>query len=211
MEQRTDEWYQARLGKLTASRFNDIVKLDGTLKTGETPKNYMDEKIYELLNDKPINIEANKAMQWGTDTEDEARLAYEDSTFEIVQEVGFVVHPTYDFIGCSSDGLVGGNGGIEIKCPYNPTNHIRTIIDNECPSRYKAQVQGNIWINQLEWMDFVSFDPRMAQEERQIKIIRCYLDTKYVGNLEVSLSSFWEQTLYKLSQIPGSPYQLGTE
>ena len=207
MEQRSNEWFQARLGKLTASRFDDIVKLDGTLRTGERPLNYMNEKIYELLNNKPFEIESNMAMQWGTDTEQEARLAYEYETFETVEEVGFVTHQGYGYIGCSSDGLVGEDGGIEIKCPYNSGNHISTLVNDKMPNRYKAQVQGNIFINELKWMDYVSYDPRMEKETMKIKIIRYERDDSYLRNLVHSLREFWHDLHQKLSNMGITEYE----
>ena len=92
MEQRTDEWFQARLGKVTASRIGDVM---ARTKTGysATRANYMAQLVVERLTNRKEESYTNAAMQWGTDTEPLARSAYEVAKDVLVQEVGFIDHP----------------------------------------------------------------------------------------------------------------------
>jgi hypothetical protein len=125
LEQRTDEWFSQRAGKVTASKIADVMA-----KTkagyGATRGNYLAEKVTERLTGLPYgNDFTNAAMQWGTDTEPQARSMYELHTGESVCETGFHDHPTISNSGASPDGLVGEYGLVEIKCP-NTKTHIET-------------------------------------------------------------------------------------
>lgn len=211
MEQGSHEWIvarlgkiTARLGKITASRFNDIVKIDGTLRTGDTPNSYMNEKIVEIMNHQSKNIVTSTAIEWSTDNESDARKLYEELTFSSVREVGFFTHSEMHYVGCYPDGLINGNGGIKIDCPYNSEDHVNTISNKKVPSQYIAQIQGNIWINDLDWVDFVSYDPRMIDDAYKIYIIRCRRDYGYIDNLISSLGEFWKKLQEKIEQL--EPY-----
>ncbi len=132
MEQRTEEWFAARLGKVTASRVADVL---AKIKSGESAsrKNYKMELVVQRLTGKAGESFTNAAMEWGTEQEPFARMAYEAHTGTFVKEEGFVDHPTIEGFGCSPDGIVG-EGLIEIKCP-NTANHIETILET-----YSSQV-----------------------------------------------------------------------
>ena len=114
MEQRTPEWYAARLGKVTASRVADVL---AKTKTGVSAsrENYLSDLVVERLTNQPTETFFNDAMQWGVDTEPQARMAYEAYKSCLVDECGFLNHGSIDFFGCSPDGLVD-DGLIEIKC-----------------------------------------------------------------------------------------------
>jgi len=105
MEQRSPEWFAARLGKVTASRIADVM---ATTKSGYGAgrANYMAELICERMTGKRQEGYTNAAMQWGTDQEPFARAAYEFLTDRTVSEVGFIDHPTIPMSGASPDGLV---------------------------------------------------------------------------------------------------------
>ena len=92
IEQGTDEWFAIRCGKVTASRVADVI---ATTKTGYSASraNYEAQLICEILTGKPAESFSNAAMQWGTETEPLARAQYELKTGEMVNQVGFVVHP----------------------------------------------------------------------------------------------------------------------
>ena len=116
IEQGTPEWHQLRLGKVTASRVADIL---ATTRTGPSAsrQNYL---IELALQRSTGNIEpsyTNAAMEWGTQTEPQARVAYEVETGNFVDQVAFIDHTTIANFGCSPDGLIGDDGLIEIKCP----------------------------------------------------------------------------------------------
>ena len=120
MEQRSEEWFQQRLGKVTASRISDVI---AKTKTGVSTSrhNYLIQLVSERLTGKKAETYINQAMQDGIDREDEARTLYE-LKFGKVNEVGFFEHPTILMSGASPDGaLVNDNGGIEIKCPIETT------------------------------------------------------------------------------------------
>jgi putative phage-type endonuclease len=140
MEQRTDEWFATRLGKVTASKISDVVAKTKS-GYGASRATYMSQLLVERLTGTRTEFYSNAAMQWGTDTEPQARAAYEFITNNSVIEEGFIPHPTIEMSGASPDGLVGDNGMLEIKCP-NTSTHIQTLLDDKAPSKY---------INQMQW------------------------------------------------------------
>lgn len=160
MEQRSDEWFAVRCGKLTASRV-----ADATARTrsgwGAARERYLTEVVLERITGQVVPLGFTTAdMQWGTDTEPDARAAYEFRVDVAVEEVGFVDHATIENFGCSPDGFVGDDGLVEIKCPASHT-HLKTILADKIPPQYIKQMQAQMMICQREWCDFVSFDPRM--------------------------------------------------
>ena len=195
--QRDADWYAARLGKATASRFKDAI---ATKKQTEKQKkdnlpgdpmqaqlDYLTELVVERLTQQPIQRFQNAAMTWGTEQEPAARAAYERITGRIVEETGFVAHDTL-MAGCSPDGLVDWDGLIEKKCPWNTANHIETLL-NGMPAEHIPQVQGQMWITGREWCDFVSYDPRMPAE-LQLHVQRIQRDEAFIADLERRVTSF---------------------
>ena len=187
MEQRTDEWFAARLGKVTASRVADIV---AKTKSGYSTSraNYMAELVCERLTGKQGDSFSNAAMVWGTNTEPMARAAYEALEGVLVEEVGFVSHPTIAMSGASPDGFVGEDGLVEIKCP-NTATHIETLLDKEVPSKYVKQMQWQMACTDRKWCDFVSYDPRMP-EEMQLFTVRVDRDDETIIELEREVEKF---------------------
>lgn len=187
--QRDEKWFKDRLGKITASRFSDVLtKGQKGEEFGKTATGYAYEIIAERMTgiSKP-NIKAN-ALEWGTEWEIEARQTYETETFTKVHEVDYV--SLDNTIGGSPDGLIGDKGGIEIKCPYNSTVHLVNILNRKCPKEYLPQVQGYMWITKREWWDFVSFDPRY--KKNRIVISRINRDNEYIKILSERLDKFQE-------------------
>jgi len=198
--QRDADWYAARLGKATASRFKDAI---ATKKQTEKQKkdnlpgdpmqaqlDYLTELVVERLTQTPIQRYTTAAMTWGTEQEPAARAAYERITGRIVEETGFVAHDTL-LAGCSPDGLIDWDGLIEIKCPYSSANHIETLL-NGMPADHIPQVQGQMWITGREWCDFVSYDPRMP-EALQLHVQRIQRDPSFIADLEARITSFLQQ------------------
>jgi putative phage-type endonuclease len=138
MEQRSPEWYAARLGKVTASRVADII---AKTKSGYSTSraNYMAELVCERLTGKQGDFYQNAAMVWGTETEPMARSAYEAHSGNLVTETGLVLHPSIADAGASPDGLIDEDGLVEIKCP-NTSTHIDTLLDEKVPSKYVTQI-----------------------------------------------------------------------
>lgn len=187
MDQRSEEWYSARLGKVTASRLSDVL---ATIKTGEAAAraNYRIELVAERLTGKSTPGFTSAAMQWGVDCEPMARSAYETETGLIVTDVGFVDHPTIAMTGASPDGLVGDDGLIEIKCPDTKT-HIQTLTSKKAPSEYIPQMQWQMACTGRQWVDFVSFDPRLP-EHLMLEIIRVDRDQSLIDKYSESVNRF---------------------
>lgn len=155
--QGSNEWKQDRAGKATGSRASDIL---AKIKTGATRRDYRVQLVTERLTG--ITVEngfVSKDMEWGTQNEPFARMAYEEATGSIVNEAGFIYLNDCD-AGCSVDGIVSGGGILEIKCPKSAT-HISYILANRIPPVYEPQLIHNLWITGEPFADFVSFDPRM--------------------------------------------------
>jgi putative phage-type endonuclease len=197
MEQRTEEWFSARLGKVTASRVADVL---AKIKTGESAsrKNYKMELVVQRLTGKSQESFTNAAMEWGTEQEPFARMAYEAHTGTFVKEEGFVDHPTIEGFGCSPDGIVG-EGIIEIKCP-NTANHIETVLENKAPSKYIPQMQCQMACTGAKWCDFVSFDPRVP-EDLQLFVVRVERDQEYIDSMEVEVKQFLSEVLDLFNQL----------
>ena len=196
--QRDDDWYAARCGKATASRFRDAM---ATLKNGQTAqaaKDYLTELVVERLTGQPVTKFTTAAMQWGTEQESAARSAYEARTDVEVEETGFVCHDTL-LAGCSPDGLVDWDGLIEIKCPWNTGVHIETLLGG-MPADHMPQIQGQMWITGRQWCDFVSFDPRMP-EPLQMYVQRIHRDPAFVADLERQVTSFLAEVGSKVEAL----------
>jgi putative phage-type endonuclease len=197
IEQGTPEWHQLRLGKVTASRVSDVM---AKIKTGESAsrKNYRAELVVQRLTGLPSESFTNAAMEWGTATEPMARIAYEIAKEVLVEQVGFIEHPTIAMFGCSPDGLVH-DGMIEIKCP-NSATHIEYLTDNKAPAKYINQMQCQMAVTGKKWCDFVSFDPRLP-EDLQLFVVRVERDQKYIDSMEVEVVEF-------LTEVEGMVNQL---
>ena len=198
MEQRSTEWFNARLGKVTASRVADVI---AKTKTGYSTsrENYMAQLVCERMTGTQGESYNNAAMQWGTDQEPLARAAYEAAKDVLVGEVGFITHPTIIAAGASPDGLVGDDGLIEIKCP-NTATHIDTLLSEKVPSKYNTQMQWQMVCTGRKWCDFVSFDPRMP-EGLQLFIQRVDFDAEYVKMLEAEITEFLGELETKIERL----------
>lgn len=177
MEQRSTEWFDARAGLFTASRFKAVLSKPSS----ETYKTLIASIVKERLIGSPEEVDA-ASLEWGRQNEGKALSMYRFLSDEEVSETGFHIHPKYDFCGASPDFLVGENGGGEIKCPKNSDIHIKTVINGDMPKEHLPQVQGNLWVTGREWWDFISFDPRLAEGGYFSK--RIFRDDKYISDLE---------------------------
>lgn len=187
MNQGSPEWLAARAGHCTASRFKDVL---AKIKTGESAsrRNYRIQLVTERLTGRPCDSYTNAAMEWGTATEPFARAAYEGARSLMVDEAGFLAHPSVLWVGGSPDGLIGKDGGCEIKCPHQSTVHVETL-EGGMPTEHRAQVQGILWVTGRAWWDFISFDPRMP-EHLQLYIERIERDEAYIATLAAEVERF---------------------
>lgn len=188
--QGTDEWRQARLGKVTASRIADLT---AKTKTGYSAsrKNYMAELVVERLTNKAKDGFVSKEMQWGTDNEPEARKLYAFMTDASVRQIGIVPHPKIVMAAASPDGLVGADGLVEFKCP-NTWTHIETLLRNSIDGGYVKQVQWQMACTARLWCDFVSFDPRLPPD-MQLFIQRVSRDDVMIAELENEVVAFLKE------------------
>ena len=196
--QGTDEWLQARCGSLGASSV-----ADATAKTksgwGASRANVMARLLVERLTGSPQNTYTNAAMQWGTETEPQARAAYELIMDAEVLEVGLCMHPDIDGSHASPDGLVGDLGLLEIKCPQTAT-HIDTLLGKAIDGKYIKQMQWQMACTNREWCDFVSFDPRLPPD-LQFFCQRVERDNKLIAELEDQVCEFLKELESKLVRL----------
>ena len=191
-EQGTQEWLKARAGKVTASKIGDVM---AKIKSGEAAarKDYRAQIVAEILTGNPQGSTfTNEEMRWGTDNEPLARAEYETAKGVMVDQVGFVVHPTIDRAGCSPDGLVealvGDAGLVEIKCPKTAT-HLTYLLDGRVPSQYQPQMLWQMACTEAAWCDFVSFDPRLP-EDLQLFVVRFKRDDERIKEMEAEVNLF---------------------
>jgi putative phage-type endonuclease len=147
-EQGSPEWFLARLGKVTASRFGDVMSKGRGSAASKTSESYMMELLGERLTGEFKQI-VNAAVSWGSENEDRARQLYQWRTENRVQEVGLATMDTNPMVGASTDGMVEDDGVLEIKCPYNSANHLQTIAERQVPKAYEWQVQGQMWVAEV--------------------------------------------------------------
>ena len=162
--QGTPEWKQDRAGKATGSRASDIL---AKIKSGEAAarRDYRIQLVTERLSGTPAEDGfVSKEMQWGTEQEPFARMAFEEATGAIVREAGFAYLPDIE-AGCSVDGFIDEGeriGILECKCPKSST-HIAYLLAGKLPSAYEPQILHNMWVTGASFAKFVSFDPRLPE------------------------------------------------
>ena len=198
MEQKSPEWFAARLGKATGSRIAEIV---AKTKSGDSASrgNYMAQLVIERLTNKQEESYSNEYMDWGNLQEPFARAAYEAATNVLVDEVGMITHPRIEMSGASPDGLVGDDGLVEIKCPKTAT-HIETLLSKTVPGKYNIQMQWQMACTDRSWCDFVSFDPRMP-DGLQMFLKRVHRDDALIKTLENEVIKFLKEVDSKLEQL----------
>lgn len=172
--QGSEEWLESRIGRPTASNFGKLITPTG--KASASSQTYIDELIAQRITGEIPEFFKSEAMQRGNDLEPAAKALYEFAHDVEVKEVGLCLHDKYE-CGASPDGLIGLDGGLEIKCPL-PHTHVSYLRGGGIPSKYIPQVQGCLWITEREWWDFMSYHPSMED-----LIVRVYRDNAYITKL----------------------------
>jgi putative phage-type endonuclease len=202
MEQRSAEWFSARLGKVTASKIDDIMV---KTKYGESQytKKYKLQLVTERLTNKVVPVFMNAAMAHGVEYEDEARVEYANKMKLLigtdVREVGLIDHPSIDMSAASPDGLVGEDGLIEIKCPQ-PMTHTETLESGVIAKKYIHQMQWQMACTGKKWCDFVSYHPDFPKEY-QLFIKRVERDDDLISRCEESVINFLKEVDDKIKTI----------
>lgn len=182
-EQTSPEWFELRKGKITGSKFGDILyqKFNNHEEVAKSIKGESEKDFTE---------EQKENMRNGIIEEPNARILYEKENNVTVKQVGILISKIYDFLGFSPDGLVGEDGMIEIKCPKK----IYTILSkyNKIWGSHYAQIQGGLFLFGRKWCDYVVY----GYEEKEIMTKRIYFNKKFCENtLLPSLIKFNEEYL----------------
>lgn len=190
VEQRSREWFEMRLGVITGSRCKNVFKSNNLT--------FIDELIAERLSGEIVETPTTQAMQHGIMMEPVALDEYRMRTGNDAREIGFCIHDEHDFLAISPDALVYEKdvpvGGVEIKCP-STKKHVEYLRMNKIPAEYKSQIMHYfIVIDSLQWIDFVSFDPRI---QKNLFIFRIHRNDPDVSlDLEMRKQSylkFWDK------------------
>jgi putative phage-type endonuclease len=208
MEQGTQEWFEARLGKVTASKISDVMAKGRGDAPSATAATYMSQLVCERLTGKPTETFTSAAMEHGNETEAQARAMYSLEKMLSVEEVGSVDHPTLKMASASPDGLVGDDGLVEIKCPQ-PKKHIANLMGGKIDRAYMLQMQWQMECTGRVWCDFVSFNPDFPAH-MQIHIQRVERDDETLDEIRGAVFDFLERTSQMVAELNGK-YETAAE
>jgi putative phage-type endonuclease len=205
VEQGSFEWRRARRGLPTASRAADVVARLKPLKGEEAGRPAQVRKDYALqlafervtLMEWPAYV--NQAMQRGTDLEPLARDEYEARSGTMVEQVGIALHDELD-VGASPDGLVGDDGVVEIKCPFEMTRVARVWATGDV-SDYEAQVQWQLWVLGRSWCDVCVYDPRLEDVAMHLFVKRVHADPETFALFEREVPEFLNEVAALEAQL----------
>jgi exodeoxyribonuclease (lambda-induced) len=187
-EQGTTEWFEARVGVITASEF---VTARDKLKSGEMSQKAKDYGFKKALERISGEVQEDTyqtfAMKRGREMEGFARAVYEEIHDVEVVESGIAISDC-GYFGYSTDGFVGATGGVEIKSLMSPKT-ILPVLEGDL-SDFIDQIQGGIWIADLEWMDFILYLPQLKSLKKDMNITRVYRDEAYIKQLKSDLDKF---------------------
>jgi hypothetical protein len=199
VEQGSRAWLQAKVGIPSASSFHKILT-PKTMKLSQSSDGYAHELLAEQVLGRPLDDATTEFMQRGTLLEKAARDWYSLQRDVDVTRVGFLMSDDRR-VGCSPDGLVGEDGGLEIKCPSAPV-HIGFLLGADA-DKHRCQVQGALWITGRSYWDFVSYNPEMPAA-----LLRFERDAKFIAALAAALDQFhdsltmWRAQLATLGLFP---------
>ena len=195
VEQGSEAWFQLRLGVPSASRFKDLLTPTG--KPSASSEKYMHELLAEKMSGKRFDSFDTFHMKRGRELEPEAANVFSFQTDLICREVGFVTNDSQT-VGCSPDRLIA-DSGLEIKCPMHIT-HVKYLIDyhkdGEMPAEYYAQVQGTMWLMELEDYWFMSYHPDLPNLIMNVK-----RDDTYIASLSAAVDKLLEDLETNLTLI----------
>lgn len=187
IEELTESWLRQRIGKFTSSEVGRLLETSrGGEGFGKTALSYIRKKLAENVTGQTVSLTSIDSLEWGNQFEGEAIEQYEMKTGNSVIYYG-KLNPEFieysDYFGGSPDGLVGEDGLVEVKCPYNSSVHINNLLMDDLTiidSDYYPQIQANLLVTEREWLDFISYDPRMANNFLRLKVIRVERNEDYI-------------------------------
>lgn len=186
--QRSEDWFQARCGRLTASCAKDML---AEIKTGESAKRRdlrMRLVVERLTGRYQEDGYVNDLMARGTELEPDALKAYEALTGNLASSVGFLAH-TELMAGGSPDGVIGDfEGLVELKCPKSAT-HWGYLRSSGLPAEHLAQLTHLLWLTEVPWIDFLSFDPRFPAK-MQTFLMRLTRDDAEMAAYDAKVRTF---------------------
>ena len=188
-DQRTDEWHEARLGRITASKIYDVIAK--TAKGAYTAKrdDYAFQLAAERMTGLPTRIFTNDAMLWGQETEPLALEFYAEYYGYEIKQAPFIIHRQMEFCGCSPDGIVNDEFLVEIKAPQTNT-FLRIKHDKVPPPQYVAQCQMQMAVTGAHKTDLFFYDPRIIEPSKQFILFEIERDNEYIANLEQEIVLF---------------------
>lgn len=201
--QGTEQWFSDRRGKITASKFKDIVAegKDGPYNLSVGALTYAYDLIADVISAEGEDAYECEAFEHGSTTEPIAIENYELKMFKKVERCGFIKYG--ERAGGSPDGLVDLDGIIEVKCPIKLKVHIKTLITNKVPSEHLPQIQGNLLVTGRKWCDFISFSENVINPKHKIVVIRVYRDEPYIDKLKkkiYDLARYIDETLVLINK-----------
>lgn len=204
--QNSAAWLSARVGRITASRMVDVMAKP---KRGDKElacrRDYRMELVCERLTGKAAEHYVSRDMDWGSEQEPFARSAYEVLAETMVDEIGFVLHPTMDFAGASPDAMVGEDGMLEIKAPKTAT-HLEWRLAGVVPEEHEPQMMWGLACTGREWADFVSFDPRLPQGLRFF-VKRLMRDEVRIAEMETAVNQFHAEVEFMCMQLGAAEWK----
>lgn len=197
IEQGSKEWLEQRYGNASASRIKDII---AKTKSGYSAsrENYLTELVLERFGVFAEKF-TSKSMEWGIEQEPFARSAFELKNSIMVQECGYILHPTIKHSGASPDGLIDDDGVLEIKCPDTKT-HFEYILAGIAPAQYVPQMAWQLACTGRKFAKFVSYDPR-APKGLDYFEFTYYRDDEYIAMLESEVTQFLIEVNNKFIQL----------
>ena len=207
IEQRSEEWFNLRKGKITSSEIHKIMgDAKGKELLTETAKSYLLEKISESLGGFSTPA-IGAALDWGTDLEETAREIYQAQTGNVTTKCSFMA--VNDFYGGSPDAIVEPDGVIEIKCPYGSANHFKYGLISSASdlkkvaTGYYYQCMSHMLVTGAKWCDFISFDPRVHADYMMF-VFRLERDEEEIANMKNKLDIAIEYMAEIRKKLPKS-------
>jgi len=181
LEQGTPEWFITRLGIPTASMYSAILANGRGGEPSKTRQTYMYKLAGEVLTGEPSEQFQNRHTQRGHEHEPFARNAYSFLTGNDPETIGFIRNGN---TGASPDALIETDGLLEIKSKL-PHLHIEGLERDEVPSEHLPQVQGQLWVAEREWCDFVSYCPKIKLFHKRV-----YRDEQLIRTIATEVDRF---------------------